>query len=89
LEANTEVIANAKFLLYCFENMSRLKVNYHKSEVMVVGATDEEGADIANMLNCRVESLPFKCLGIPVSNTKLYASDMMYMGLKVEKRLPA
>jgi hypothetical protein len=30
-----------------------------------------------------------KYLGIPVSNTKLYAADLIYVELKVEKRLPA
>jgi hypothetical protein len=69
--------------------MSGMKINYHKSEVVVVGATDVEGASIANMLNCRVGTLSFKYLGIQVSNTKLYATDLMYVDLKVEKRLPA
>jgi hypothetical protein len=40
------VIANAKFLLYYFENMFGMKLNYHKSEVVVVGATDVEGATL-------------------------------------------
>jgi hypothetical protein len=30
-------IANLKFLLVCFEDMSGLKINYHKSEVVVMG----------------------------------------------------
>jgi hypothetical protein len=46
LEADKEVIANAKFLLYYFENMFGMKLNYHKSEVVVVGATDVEGATL-------------------------------------------
>jgi hypothetical protein len=54
LEVAREVIANTKLLLYCFENMSGLKINYHKSEVVVVGAIKKESADIANILNCRV-----------------------------------
>jgi hypothetical protein len=41
------------------------------------------------MLNCRVGTLPFKYLRIPISNTKLYAADLIYVGLKVEKRRPA
>jgi hypothetical protein len=30
-----------------------------------------------------------KYLGIPVSNMKLYTSDLAYVGVKVQKRLPA
>jgi hypothetical protein len=32
---------------------------------------------------------PFKYLGILVSSNKLFTADLMYVGLKVEKRLPA
>jgi hypothetical protein len=56
---------------------------YDNNEVMVVGATEEE-----NVLNCRVGSVPIKYLRILVSNIELYATDLLYLGLKVEKRLP-
>jgi hypothetical protein len=51
LETNEGSIANTKFLLYCFENMSGLKINYHKSEVMVLGVSGDESARIARLLN--------------------------------------
>jgi hypothetical protein len=51
LEEEEEYVANLKFILYCFENMSDLKINFHKSEVIVVGASKEEGSRIANCLN--------------------------------------
>jgi hypothetical protein len=31
-------VANLKFFLLCFENMSGLRINFHKSEVLVLGA---------------------------------------------------
>jgi hypothetical protein len=73
------------FLLHCFENMSCLRINYRKNEVIVVGASKEEGTSIANMLNCKVGSLPIKYLGVLVSNTNIFAADLHYVGLKVEK----
>jgi hypothetical protein len=69
--------------------MSGLKINYHKSEVMVVGVPAEERARIARLLNCKEGTLPMKYLGIPASNMKLYSADLIYVGVKVEKRLPA
>jgi hypothetical protein len=33
-------IANLKFLLLCFENILGLRINFHKSEVMLLGSTD-------------------------------------------------
>jgi hypothetical protein len=78
-----------KLLLYYFESLHGLKINYHKSEVMVLGVLDEERATTANVLNCREEVLPMKYLGILVSKTNLYSADLIYIGVKVEKRLPA
>jgi hypothetical protein len=31
-------ILNLELILYCFESMSGMRVNYHKSEVYVIGA---------------------------------------------------
>jgi hypothetical protein len=42
LNHDDQSIYNTKFLLYCFENMSGLKINYEKSEVFVLGCSDEE-----------------------------------------------
>jgi hypothetical protein len=45
-------ILNLKLILYCFEWMSGLKINFHKSEVYVFGVDQVEKERIANMLNC-------------------------------------
>jgi membrane-associated protease RseP (regulator of RpoE activity) len=37
LSLDEQTILNTKFLLYCFEDMSGLKINYQKSEVFVMG----------------------------------------------------
>jgi hypothetical protein len=66
--------------MYCFENMSELK-----SDMMVMGVH----ARIARLLNCKEGVLPMKYLGILVSKTKSYSTDLMYVGVKLEKRLPA
>jgi hypothetical protein len=89
LEHDEESIANTKFMLYCFEGMSRLKINFHKSEILVVGASKEESDRIANCFNSKEGVFPFKYFGIPVSSNKLFTVDLIYVGLKVEKRLPA
>ena len=51
-------IANLKFLLLCFEEMSGLRINFHKSEVLTLGCDGEESRRIANMLNCKQGSSP-------------------------------
>jgi hypothetical protein len=51
--------------------MSGLKINYHKSEVATFGVDKENEDSIANMLNCKVGSLPMKYLGFPISDKRL------------------
>jgi hypothetical protein len=55
--------------------MSGLRINFHKSEVMVLGASPLEQQCIANMLNCEVGSFRFTYLGLPISDRALTAVD--------------
>jgi hypothetical protein len=80
-------LRNLKFLLYCFEWMSGLKINYHKSEVVVIGVDDDRKTKIANMLNCKQGGLPIKYLGFPISNTKLKMGMFRGMVEKMRKKL--
>jgi hypothetical protein len=50
LETYEDSIANTKFLLYCFENMSGLKINYHKSEVIVLGCLVKRALELQSFL---------------------------------------
>lgn len=55
VELDDKTIVNMKFLLYCFEWMSGLKINYHKSVVVVFGGSMEEQMKVAKMLNCNYQ----------------------------------
>jgi hypothetical protein len=57
--------------------MSSLKINFHKTEVIVVGASKEDSTRIANCLNCKEGELPMKYLRIPVTTDKLYTVDLV------------
>lgn len=80
-------IRNIKFIMYCFEWMSGLKINYHKSEVYTVGLEESDHIRIANMLNCKVGVLPLVYLGIPVSDKHLGVQSLSGVSDKVRKRL--
>jgi mannosylglycoprotein endo-beta-mannosidase len=79
-------LANLKFLLLCFENMSGLRINFHKSEVMVLGSTDQEQETIANLLNCKKGTFPFTYLGLPISDRAVKASDWGPLTTRVGRR---
>ena len=42
IDGSEKSIRNLKLILYCFEWLSGLKINYHKSEVFVFGVQQEE-----------------------------------------------
>jgi hypothetical protein len=72
----------------CFEEMSGLKINYHKCEVIVMGQPIEVQQKVANMLNCKLGAFPFVYLGLPISDRKLSIDQWMFLvrklGLKIE-----
>jgi hypothetical protein len=70
-ECEGQNLANLKFLLYCFEWMLGLKINYHKSEVVTFGVDEDTELNIAKMLNCSIGKLPIKYLGFPINNKRL------------------
>ena len=51
MDLDDQTLTNMKFLLYCFEWMTGLKINYHKSEVIVFGVDQVEQQRVANILN--------------------------------------
>jgi hypothetical protein len=46
-------------VLYLFVALSRLKVNFHKSEHVGVNVSGSWIHEVASILNCKVKSLPF------------------------------
>jgi hypothetical protein len=44
-------LINLKFILLCFELLSGMKINFHKSEVIIMGCDSEEQARVARLLN--------------------------------------
>jgi hypothetical protein len=88
LSLGDQSIINTKFLLYYFEDMSGLKINYQKSEVLVLGSNEEESTRVAAMFNYNIGQLPMKYLGVMVNNRHMTAADLTYVSQKVEKRVP-
>jgi hypothetical protein len=68
-------IRNLKFILLCFELLSGMKINFHKSEVIVMGVAPEEEERVARLLNCKRGSFPFTYLGFTMSDHKLSIAD--------------
>jgi hypothetical protein len=87
IQGSDEEIANLKFLLMCFEDMSGLKINYHKSEVIVMGTTAARKHQVADRLNCKLGSFPFIYLGLPISDRKLTMEQWLFLVRKLAGRV--
>jgi hypothetical protein len=88
VEGNEQSITYMKFILYCFELLSGLRINYKKSEAYVFGMEEEEKVKITNMLNCRLGEMTLKYLGIPISDTKLGMDAFAGISEHVAKKVP-
>ena len=87
LNFNTETISNMKFILFCFEAMSGMKVNYNKSEVFGFAMDPKWQEEVAKIFGCRVGQLPIIYLGLPVSDIKISKAQLSYVADKANRRL--
>jgi hypothetical protein len=69
-------IVNLKFLLLCFEEMSGLRINFDKSEVVILGYAPEDQQRIVDNLNCRLSSFPITYIGMPIWDTRILIKDL-------------
>lgn len=87
IELEDRYVLHLKFLMYCFEWMPDLQINYDKSEVYASGVDKEEQIKVANQLNGKLGSMPMIYLGIQVGDHHLGASVFNPLCTKMAKRL--
>lgn len=56
LKEDIDVARNTKLLLYHFEDMSRLRINFNKSELIMVSEDSAKSLMFSEILNCVVGS---------------------------------
>ena len=86
LKDNIETARNMKLLLYLYEMMSDLKINFTKSEVTLINGDESKCSLYAEIFNCQIGSFPTKYLGVPVSPGRLHIKDWLPLVEKNEKK---
>ena len=66
-DASREQILSIRLVLSCFQAFTGLKVNVGKSEIVSIGEV-RNIQSLANILQCRVGSLPMTYLGMPLGS---------------------
>jgi len=75
MENDLEEAKNMKLLLCAFEQLSGLKINFHKSEIFCFGEARDLGREYSQIFSCDMGTLPFRYLGIPMHHRKLRNSE--------------
>jgi mannosylglycoprotein endo-beta-mannosidase len=66
MEEDADTTQNMKILLYICKKMSGLKINFDKSEIVMVSFDAQKAIWYSDMMNCTTSHWPIKYLGVPV-----------------------
>jgi hypothetical protein len=82
-----EAIRNLKGILMIFEQVSGMRVNFHKSKMIPMNLDENRYHEIAHILNFPAGNLPCKYLGVPLHYEKLKREDVQPLVDKLMKRM--
>jgi hypothetical protein len=80
-----ESARNLKLLLYIFESMSGLKINFEKSEVLLVQSDDARLETYTELFNCQAGSWPIKYLDTPACARRTTVTEMKFVEEKIRQ----
>ena len=86
LPDDMESAKNLKFILCAFEQMSGLKINFHKSELFLFGEAADKSEQYKRIFTCSNGSLPMRYLGIPVNKMRIRNKDWSKVQSKVASK---
>jgi hypothetical protein len=78
---------NLKMLLYIYEMMVGLKINFMKTEIFVINGDEDITMQYANLFDCQIGTSPVLYLGVPVSPYRLHIADWRTLEDKLDKRI--
>ena len=82
-----EQAKNLKLLLCAFEQLSGLKINFHKSEIFCYGAAKEMEESYTHLFGCNAGEYLFRYLGIPMHHRQLLNSEWRKVEERFQKKL--
>jgi hypothetical protein len=89
MKASQRELFTLKGLLESFAQSTGLRVNYRKSCLVPLNISMEKAQQLAGVFGCKLESLPFTYLGLPMGTTKPRVEHFETLMNKVERRLTA
>ena len=87
MPVDADQIIHLKYLLNLFSLSTGLFVNFSKSSMIPINIDQQTVSELADSFGCKVESLPFTYLGLPLGTTKPSVHDLIPVISKIDKRL--
>ena len=87
MPADPTQLMKLREILEIFSSFTGLKVNYSKSSIVPINIRDTIAYDLANIIGCKTESMPFTYLGLPMGPTRPKVDDLMPMVSMLDRRM--
>jgi hypothetical protein len=87
MEHNLEKAKNLKLILSAFEQLSGLKINFHKSELYCFGEAQDQTQLYAELFGCNLGEFPIRYLGIPIHFRRLTNAEWKIVEERLQLRL--
>jgi hypothetical protein len=84
---DVEKAINMKLILTTFEQLSGLKINFHKSEIFCFGKAKDQEEFYSQLFGCEIGKYPFRYLGLPMNTRKLSNKDWQLIENRIKKKL--
>jgi hypothetical protein len=87
LKDDLTMARNVKLLLYMYEQMSGLKINFEKIEVILIRGDNNVASLYVEIFNCQVGIFPIKYLGVSICPSRLHVIDWARLEEKLANKL--
>jgi hypothetical protein len=87
MDDNLEKAKKLKLVLSTFEQLSRLKIKFHKSEIFCFGDARKSENIYSKIYGFQIGTYPFKYLGIPMHYKRINNIDWKTIEQRIEKKL--
>jgi hypothetical protein len=89
IKDDLEKARHLKLMLYLYELMLGLKINFTKSEIFVINGKEDTAVNYVVLFDCQISNFPMRYLVVPDSPSKLHVVDWIIWEENIEKRLLA
>ena len=87
MDNDLEKARNLKLILAAFVQLSKLKINFHKSELFCFGDAQDAARQYAELFGCAQSQFPIMYLGIPSHYRRLLNAEWKHVEERLQERL--